>query len=77
MCIRDRFTLLELPKAININTEFGNYEMSIEKISENELKYNRKIQILSGLYAKDKYKAYRDFRKAIKNSDNLKLILGK
>jgi len=70
------FKLKELPSEIKINSEFGNYQMSLERIGENQIKYNRKIQIFQGLYTKDKYSQYRDFRRAIKNSDNLKLILG-
>ena len=71
------YHVAEMPESKTISTDFGSYKMTIEKLSENELRYSRKIQILSGLYAKEKYSGYRDFCRAIKKADNLKLILKK
>ncbi|WP_405383806.1 DUF3857 domain-containing protein [Maribacter sp. LLG6340-A2] len=67
----------DLPEKVTINTDFGNYEMSIEKLNDTELHYTRKLKILNGEYPKEEYDKYREFRRAIKKSDNLKLILKK
>lgn len=71
------YKLGKLPAPVIITSEFGNYEMSLEKISENQLRYKRKIQLKSGLYDKSKYDGYRDFRKKIKKYDNTKIVLSK
>lgn len=75
--IPEGFKVSELPEVTAINSDFGTYHMTIEKLSENELRYSRKIQISSGLYDKEKYSDYRDFSRAIKKADNIKLILRK
>ena len=67
----------KLPEIVKVESEFGIYEMSIQKINGLELRYKRKIQLFNGLYGKDKYESYREFRRAIKKSDNLKIILSK
>lgn len=67
----------ELPQTVLIDSDFGSYEMSIEKLTDNELRYTRKIKILNGVYSKEEYNDYREFRRAIKKIDNLKLILSK
>lgn len=71
------YKLGKLPTPVIITSEFGNYEMSIERIAENQLRYKRKIQMKSGLYDKSKYDGYRDFRKKIKKYDNMKIVLNK
>ena len=75
--IPQEFKMEKLPEIVKVESEFGIYEMSIQKINGLELRYKRKIQLFNGLYGKDKYESYREFRRAIKKSDNLKIILSK
>lgn len=71
------FKLNSLPEPIKLDTKYGSYEMSITKKSETELIYSRKLQILKGKYPKEEYNDYRNFRRSIAKSDNLKIVLTK
>jgi hypothetical protein len=52
----------ELPENVTINSEFGIYKLNFVKNGE-ELKVNRTIRINKGLYPKEKYNDYVNFRK--------------
>ncbi len=71
------YILNELPENVTINSDFGTYNMTMEKLNDTELRYTRKIQIYRGFYDKDLYGDYRNFRRSIKKTDNLKLVLKK
>ncbi|MDO6472900.1 DUF3857 domain-containing protein [Maribacter sp. 1_MG-2023] len=71
------FKLGKLPDPVVITSEFGNYEMAIQLIDKNRLKYTRKIQLKNGLYDKSKYDDYRNFRKKVKKYDNIKIVLNR
>lgn len=71
------YKVSELPETVLINSDFGSYEMSVTKLNDTTLSYTRVLKILNGVYPKEKYNAYREFRRAVKKSDNLKLILSK
>lgn len=60
----------------SLNTEFGRYEMAMaydEK--KHSLHYHRKMFLKEGHYPKEKYEAYRDFRKAVASIDNAQIVL--
>jgi len=71
------FKLGKLPDPVVITSEFGYYEMSIQLIDKNRLKYTRKIQLKNGLYDKSKYDDYRNFCKKVKKYDNIKIVLNR
>lgn len=71
------YTIEALPSNKTVETKFGNYKITIEKITSNQIKYQRKLLINKGLYPKEDYKAYRKFRKTIAKLDNTKVILTK
>ncbi|WP_027077345.1 DUF3857 domain-containing protein [Maribacter antarcticus] len=65
-----------IPDNISIANEFGEYLFSIEYIAkDNTIKYKRKLFIKKGVFKKDKYKAYRDFRKETATADNSMVVL--
>ena len=66
----------EIPENIIYNSEFGSYQMKIEKIG-NELKVNRVITVNKGLFPKEKYNDYIKFRKKANNLDNSKILITK
>ncbi|WP_339711825.1 DUF3857 domain-containing protein [uncultured Kriegella sp.] len=66
-----------LPEPKIIDTKFGTYSMQVEKQGSNGLQYTRKLLIRRGRYSKEEYNAYRDFRRTISKTDNLKIILSK
>ncbi len=70
-----QYQIKYLPKDIQLKSKFGFYEMHVEKIEENKIKYHRIIQINSGKYNPEEYDAYRKFRKKIWKSELSKIIL--
>lgn len=71
------YTANNLPKAISMKNEFGIYEFSVKKITENQLVYKRVLLFNEGTYPKASYKKYRTFIKDIIKSDKQKIILNK
>ena len=74
--IPKNFKIDELPENVNINSEFGTYKLSFVRNGE-ELKVNRMIRINKGLYPKEKYNDYINFRKKTINIDNSKILISK
>lgn len=64
-----------LPPEKEIKTEFGDYLVSIEKTDDQTIMYKRTILIKAGFHPKEKYSAYRKFRKKISKLENLRIAL--
>lgn len=65
-----------IPNNLTIVNEFGEYFFKIEYIEkDNTIKYKRKLLIRKGIFEKNKYPAYRDFRKKTASADNSKVVL--
>lgn len=60
---------------IMISTEFGNYSLKIDKINENQYKISRIYQQLEGIFSKEKYNDYVDFRRQISGYDQSKILI--
>lgn len=75
--IPQNFSVEFLPKKIDFETEFGNYSFDIQFLENGNLIYKRYLTIKEGLYSKEKYDDYRNFREQIAKNDNLKIILNK
>lgn len=58
-----------------VETKFGVYKIALKKINENQIMYTRTLLIKEGTYPKEDYDAYRDFRKKIAKTDNLRIAL--
>jgi len=76
--------VIEIPKGYKVEaipdntilkTNYGKYEISIEIIGENKIKYKRGLLIKKGLFPKEDYGAYRNFRKKISKLDNNQIVL--
>ncbi|BEV06652.1 DUF3857 domain-containing protein [Chryseobacterium gambrini] len=70
------YKIEELPENVTLNSEFGTYQLSFVKNGE-ELKVSRTIRINKGLYPKEKYNDYVNFRKKTINIDNSKILISK
>ncbi|GEN76782.1 DUF3857 domain-containing protein [Chryseobacterium hagamense] len=66
----------EIPKSINIDCEFGSYNIAFEK-HENKLIVKRMIKMNKGVYPKEKFSDFINFKKRILNSDNSKILMSK
>lgn len=74
--IPKNFKIDEIPENIVLNSEFGTYKLSFVKNGE-ELKVSRTIKINKGLFPKEKYNDYVNFRKKTINMDNSKILITK
>ncbi|MDQ0594738.1 hypothetical protein QFZ37_003107 [Chryseobacterium ginsenosidimutans] len=74
--IPKNYKIDELPDNVAINSEFGIYKLNFVKNGE-ELKVSRAIKINKGLYPKEKYNDYVNFRKKTINIDNSKILISK
>ncbi|MFK7814639.1 MAG: DUF3857 domain-containing protein [Maribacter sp.] len=67
-----------IPEGKTIDTDFGLYKISFKKnIESNSISYTRKLLIKKGSYPKEKYAAYRDFRKQTARADDAQIVLVK
>lgn len=66
-----------IPENIVIENKFGTYNVEIEKVTPNKIKYKRMLSISEGQYPKEDYSAYRNFLKEISKNDNAKIVLTK
>ena len=62
------------PENLVLETEFGTYKMSV-KLEGNKITYTKDILIKDGVYPKEKYSAYRDFRNEIAKAEEKKISL--
>ena len=60
---------------VKIESEFGNYVLTVEKTENNSYLIKRKYQQIKGDYNKSKYNDYVEFRRKVTASDNLKTLL--
>ncbi len=74
----DGYKIEAIPKAMEVASEFGSYKVSFEvNEAENSILYKRNLLVKKGLYPKEKYAAYRDFRKTVARADDLQVVLVK
>jgi transglutaminase-like putative cysteine protease len=67
-----------IPEEKLVDTDFGSYKVSFESITDsNSILYKRRLFIKKGMYAKEKYAEYRDFRKETAKMDNAQIVLVK
>lgn len=75
--VPEGYALEVVPNNIALDTKFGTYQVSFEKIDEKTLKYKKELLIKEGLYPKEDYKIYRKFRRSIAKYENLRIALTK
>ncbi|MGZ2371475.1 DUF3857 domain-containing protein [Ancylomarina sp. YFZ004] len=70
----ENMTIENLPKTVNLETEFGKYSNQI-MVNENKITYIRNYEMYKGQFPAEKYEAIRKFYKSIVRADKAKLIL--
>ncbi len=65
-----------MPGSDKIDTEFGHYQtvLAYDEV-QNIITYKREFLLKEGLYPKEKYEAYRDFRKKVSSKDTDQIVL--
>lgn len=71
------YSLNYIPENREVNSKFGSYKITFEKIDDTTLSYKKVILIKEGNYPKEDYKSYRTFRRNIAKSENLRIALTK
>lgn len=66
----------EIPEDGNMISDFGTYKISFEK-KDDKLVVKRFFQMKKGIYPKDRYNDYINFRSKIMNADNAKILISK
>lgn len=66
----------ELPKPSEISSEYGSYSIDF-KLQDGKLLVHRILTIKKGLYPKEKFGSYLDFRKKTTTTDNTKVLITK
>jgi len=64
-----------LPDGQEFNTEFGTYKAGYKKINNYKFEYSRSIKYNKGMYAKEKYDEFRDFKLKVLQADKEKVVL--
>lgn len=70
------FKFSEIPPSVDFKSEFGAYTMNFEH-RDNKLIVHRILTINKGIYPKDKFKDFADFKKKAANIDNTKILITK
>ncbi|WP_121667057.1 DUF3857 domain-containing transglutaminase family protein [Mesonia aquimarina] len=68
--IPENYKIEALPESKSFQTEFGTYKQEV-LLKENTIVLKKSLLIRAGQYPKDKYSAYRDFRKKIANAESV------
>lgn len=62
---------------IHVESEFGVYDVSFDRIDDNTIQYTRKFSMYEGTFPKEKYKEFRSFVRKIVRYDGQKIALTK
>lgn len=60
---------------ISIKSEFGSYDLTVEKTANNKYILKRTYQQIKGSYDKEKFNDYVEFRRQVSANDNIKTLL--
>lgn len=63
-----------VPEDIEIKSKFGDYIVQFN-YENNQLKYQRSLHNIGGIYTKEEYGAYKEFREKVNQADQLKIVL--
>lgn len=75
--LSNTLTVEALFEPVSITSKFGEYNAKIEKLTDNQLKYTRKLTLNKGKYTKEDYEAFRKFYSNIVKYDKSKIALKK
>ncbi|MBG7613513.1 DUF3857 domain-containing protein [Polaribacter sp. BAL334] len=73
--IPENYKIESLPAETALVTKFGEYKLKFNKIDETSFSYSRELFIKEGLYPKEDYEEYRNFRRTIAKLENLRIAI--
>lgn len=75
ICIPEGYELEANPKNTKLTNNFGSYEIFLEKLENNRIKYSRKVRMNAGEFPAASYNEFREFKKQINQLDNSKIVI--
>ncbi|WP_299209218.1 DUF3857 domain-containing protein [uncultured Dokdonia sp.] len=75
--VPDIYTLQDSFENIHLESEFGMYDLTFERLDDTHVKYTRKFSMYDGTFSKEKYKSFRSFIRKIVRYDDQKIVLTK
>ena len=75
--VPDTYKLQDSFENIHVESEFGMYDVTFERIDDTHIKYTRKFSMYDGTFSKEKYKDFRSFVRKIVRYDDQKIVLTK
>jgi len=75
--IPNGFVLGAIPENYIVESEFGSYKITVEKIEASKVRYTRELTLKEGVFPKEKYNSYRAFIKKIAKKDKSKFVITK
>ncbi len=75
--VPDTYKLQDSFEDIHVESEFGIYDLTFERINDTNIKYTRKFSMYEGTFSKEKYKDFRSFVRKVVRYDNQKIVLAK
>ncbi|MFT5891509.1 MAG: transglutaminase-like putative cysteine protease [Dokdonia sp.] len=75
--VPDTYKLPDSFENIHVESEFGMYDVTFERIDDTHIKYIRKFSMYDGTFSKEQYKDFRSFVRKIVRYDDQKIVLTK
>lgn len=75
--IPEEYPISSVFEDFSLESEYGNYHISIEKTAPNKLIYRRKLELFEGEWPKENYAAFESFLKTVSKKDRSKIVLSK
>ncbi len=75
--VPEGYTIESLPHNIQLSTKFGEYKAEFITESDKKIIYKRSLITTEGLFAKEDYEDFRNFREQVSRGDNAKIVLVK
>ncbi|MFY9241965.1 MAG: DUF3857 domain-containing protein [Polaribacter sp.] len=72
-----KYNITSLPENTELETKFGVYKISFEKLNDTSFIYKRELSIKEGTHSKEDYDEYRDFRKKVAKLENIRIAITK
>jgi hypothetical protein len=73
--IPEGYVLGVLPLEKIISSKFGTYKVTFTKIDDTTFKYHKIMILKEGVYPKENYNEYRNFRRSITKYENLRIAI--
>ncbi len=73
--IQDGLSIEAMPENLKLENQFGTYEFSIEKLTNQKISYKRTFILNKGYYTRTDYNDFRDFLAKVVKYDKNKIVL--